>query len=664
MKKKIAYVLSLLMVFSLLSIKPIKAASNKITVSVDDTQTKIQVNNCGDEGTAELYAYGANEYYTADKIRGISKDVKATGTLIGEYDCGTNETFTRERYDANGRDSLYDKYYLVQDDEIIKGPIYATSITPENEENIKFKQASIKGLFNENSTNMKYAKDLGVSSITVNIDLASLLLSDANAEDQAIEFDSNGQKYYFSPSGVQHYDSIIQAASQKNMNVIGIVLVSSDAITKNIESALRYNDNHSPAFMGTNTSNDTGRDDYIAAMEFLAQRYSQSKDQGLIQTYVIGNEVDFTPYFYNCGKLNTFMEEYSRALRLSNLAVKKYSSQIQVVAPFTHYWRGDVRKLGKENKGGALKPYDIINWLAKYSNARGAYDWALAPHIYGVWNTSSQMAKKDVMSKGLTGSYKTSKYLTFTNVEILQSYLSQSALKYKGKLRSVYLTEAGMSSSTESTKSRKHQAMSLAQGYYKVAHLSFIKAFNYYRLKDESSEAKHELCLGLLDIKGKKKLSYNVFKYIDTYKGPIYADQYLKYMAYKKNGKTSLKNFTSWKSTMVVYTSSFNWNKTWNINKVIKTTLKSKAAGSVKSLRATRIRKNYIRINWGKSSKTSGYEVYVNGKKRKITSSRSYTITGLKRKTKYMIHVISYHKVNGKKYYGTSKRISVTTRKY
>ena len=109
---------------------------------------------------------------------------------------------------------------------------------------------------------------------------------------------------------------------------------------------------------------------------------------------------------------------------------------------------------------------------------------------------------------------------------------------------------------------------------------------------------------------------------------------------------------------------SFNWNKAWNINKVIKTTLKSRPVWSVKSFHATRIRKNYIRINWGKSSKTSGYEVYVNGKKRKTTSSRGYTITGLKRKTKYMIHVIPYHKVNSKKYYGTSKRISVTTRKY
>lgn len=663
MKKKLAYVLSLIMIFSLFTIIPVKASSQKMTVKVTDDQTLITVSNCGDDGKAQLYAYGANEYYTADQIRGISKDVKSTGTLIGEYDCGTNETFTRDRYDSDGRDTLYDKYYLVQDDEIIKGPIYATSISPENEDNIVFKQKSIKGLFNENSSDMTYAKDLGVSSITINFDLATIILAKQTTDsDDAISFDSNGKTYYFSKSGIAHYDQAVQAATSRKMNVIGIVLVSGDATDNQIDDQMRYDGNHSGTFMGTNTSNDTGRDDYIAAMEFLAQRYSQSKDQGLIQTYVIGNEVDFTPYFYNCGKLNTFMEEYSRALRLSNLAVKKYSSQIQVVAPFTHYWRGDVRKLGKENKGGALKPYDMINWLAKYTNARGAYDWGLAPHIYGVWNTSSQMAKKDVMSKGITGNYKTSDYVTFSNVEILQSYLSQSKLKYKGKLRSVYLTEAGMSSSTDTKKSRQHQAMSLAQGYYKVAHLSFIKAFNYYRLKDEPSEAKHDLRLGVIDLKGKKKLSYNVFKYVDTYKGSIYADQYLKYMAFKRNGKKSLKNFKSWKDTMTVYNSSFNWNKAWSMNKVIRSDLKAKAAGSVKSLRSSKTTRNSIKLTWGKSSKTSGYEVYVNGQKRKTTSSRSYTVKGLKHKTKYLIHVISYHKAGGKKYYGYSKNITVKTR--
>ena len=662
MKKKFAYVLSLFMLFSLLTIMPVNASSSKMTVSVDENHTTITVNNCGDDGTAELYAYGANEYYSADKIRGISKDVKSTGTLVGEYECGTNQTFTRDRYDTNGRDTLYDKYYLVQDGDIIKGPIYATNITPTNTNNIKFKQKSIKGLFNENSTNMKCASDLGASSITVNLDISTIMLSNNDSNDNVIEFESNGQKYYFSPSGVAHYDAIVKAASKKNMNVIGIILVSSNANYKNIDSSLRYNDDHSPAYMGTNTSNDTGRDEYIAAMEFLAQRYSQTKQQGLIQTYVIGNEVDFTPYFYNCGKLNTFMEEYSRALRLSNLVVKKYSSQIQVVAPFTHYWRGDVKKLGKENKGGSLKPYDMINWLAKYTNARGAYDWGIAPHIYGVWNTSSQMAKKDVMSKGINGNYKSSDYITFSNVEILQSYLSQSKLKYKGKLRSVYLTEAGMSSSTDTKKSRQHQAMSLAQGYYKVAHLSFIKAFNYYRLVDHKDEAKHNLRLGLIDLKGKKKLSYNVYKYIDTYKGSIYADPYLRYLSYKKNGKKTVKNFTSWKNAMTVYTSSFNWNKAWNMNKVIRSDLKSKKAGNVKGLRATSIRRNSVRLVWGKSSKTSGYEVYVNGSKRKTISSRSYTVTGLKHKKKYFLHVISYHKVNGKKYYGYSQKKIVKTR--
>ena len=46
-------------------------------------------------------------------------------------------------------------------------------------------------------------------------------------------------------------------------------------------------------------------------------------------------------------------------------------------------------------------------------------------------------------SKVLTSSYKTSPEITFTNLEVLDSYLGTSALKYNGKKRSVYLTESG-----------------------------------------------------------------------------------------------------------------------------------------------------------------------------------------------------------------------------
>ena len=148
--------------------------------------------------------------------------------------------------------------------------------------------------------------------------------------------------------------------------------------TNTYPTSLRYNSPKSKTTLGTNTSNATGRDYYIAMMEFLASRYSSST-HGYISTYVIGNEIDFTHYFYVTSSLNKYMEEYSRSLRLANLAVKKYGKNINVAVPFTHYWAKSSGQMFKECPTASFAPKKMLDWLAKQTNARGAYNWAIAP---------------------------------------------------------------------------------------------------------------------------------------------------------------------------------------------------------------------------------------------------------------------------------------------
>lgn len=555
-------------------------SSKGMQVSVSKNKVSINLNKVGTSGTAKVYAYGANEYQTNDKIRGISKDVKATGTLVGNYKCGSASTLTRDRYEKNGKDNLYDKYYVVKDHKILCGPVYASTIASAKKA-IAFKQTSIKGLMNDNLTDMTFANDLGAQSITVNIGLDSLLCANEDQNGKkltppadAYSIKVAGKTYYFSHEYVTYIDNLVIPASTRHMNVIGILCAwKNDDYTK-YPKALRYNSPKSKTLMGTNTSNDKGRDYLIATMEFLAKRYSQSAKTGLISNYVISNEIDFTHYFYDCGDLNTFMEEYSRTLRLSNLAVKKYAGDIKVTVPFTHYWKGDVDKLGKECPGESLKPCDMLNWLATYTNARGAYDWAIAPHCYGSIVTASNEAKSDVKFNALTGSYKTTKQITFSNFEVWDQILSQSKMKYNGKQREVYLTESGASSGKVTTEGKNQQAATLAQAYYKVAQMPFVKSYNYYRLQDNEAEAKNGLSCGLLDAKAKKKPAYEVYKFIDTKDSLKYSNPYLKYIDYKRNGNTEVNTangkIKSWKDTMVVYNSSYDWNRNWNMNNVYK----------------------------------------------------------------------------------------------
>lgn len=653
MKKLLTIVLTVFMTMSLLFINnnDVKAASSSMTVKVDKDNIVITLKNISKAGT--IYGYRANSYQAKDQYNGISK-LSSSDFTVGTYDPDTSgNTFTVSRYDEDGYDRLYDKYYLISyDNKIIKGPVYATSIDSVTK-NIKFTQKSKKGLFNENSSSIKYAQDLGASSITLNIDIGSLCYGTSYSSD-AIEFESNGKTYYFDKNAIQGYDQMIIPASKKGMNVIAIILAWSTAGEDTFPDSMRYPGWHQGMF-GTNTSTNGGMDQYIATMEFLANRYSQSADTGLISTYVIGNEVDFTNNFYNCKNLNTYMAEYERSLRLANNAVKKYAGDANVAISLTHYWNGDVKKLGKENKGYCLKPRAMLDWLAKVTNAQGAYDWALAPHCYAAVVTTSNPLNSDSSLKRTSGNYKTAKEVTYTNLEVLQAYLSQSKLKYKGKVRSAYLTESGVSSYKKSKESLQQQAAATAFSFLKVANISCIKSYNYYRLRDHKTEEKSHLTSGLLTSSNKKKPAYYVYKYADTLNFAHYANNYINYLSFAKNGNK--KNIYSYKKgkihsyldTMKVYNHS---NVSYSFKNALKSSLKKYYSGTPSGIRRVRKTRSSVTIKWNKTSLASGYRIIVNGKTVGTTKGRTYTVRNLPRKKKNKVRVQAYKTVRGKKYYG------------
>lgn len=566
MKKKfvLAGLLSLSMTVPMGIMPAAAKATTGMSVSASSNTISIKVTKPTSNG--RLYAYNVNEYPSGDKMRGISANVLKKGIDLGKISKGKSKTIKWQRYGEDGRDHLYNKYYILNGNKVVKGPIFATSIAAKYGK-VGFTQKSIKGIYTEdNLSNASYASDLKANSITYNLGLQNLIYSneDGNIPSDAIPFESNGQTFYFNKATVDDFDAKIKDASARGMNVIGVLIPWAQG--DQYPSYLRYKSPASKTTWGTNTSNGKGRDYYIAMVEFLANRYSQSKDQGYISTYVVGNEIDFTHYFYSTSNFNKYMEEYARSLRLSNLAIKKYASNANVAVPFTHYWAKSSGQVYKESPSPSFAPKKMLDWLAKYTNARGAYDWAIAPHPYGVINTKSNQAYYDTRTGAVNGNYKTSKELTFTNFEILDEYLSTKALKYKGKQRSVYLTESGASSGNMKSAARfNEQAGTLAMAYYKVANLKFVKSYNYYRLQDNAEEAKNSLTCGLLKPDGSKKPAYNVYKYIDTKSSNSKSKKYLKAISFYKDGKKKVsgKKLKSWKDAMPVYKTKFNWNKKW-----------------------------------------------------------------------------------------------------
>jgi len=585
--------------FPMISITAFAASSeDKVKVSASNSKITVKINGVGKSGNADVIRMNANEYYKGDNLSGVSVKKNSAGTKIGTYTCGQkNKTISFSRYAKNGVDYLYCKYYVVQNGKILYGPVYATDIYAP-QDNITYESFSKKGVFSETPSSYDYVVDLGCSYTSLNMNIAKLFYAneDKNGKpinnakrDDAIAFESNGKTYYFQKNVVNQFDSMISKYSKAGINVTLILVAFRSEDYSMFPYSFVYTEN-SGTCMGINTSNDMGRNYWIAAMEFLASRYSRSAKTGLVNNYVLGNEIDYA-FDYNRisdkrrESLDTYMEEYSRLMRLANLSVKKYCSDIKVTIPLTHSWAvsGWVNNNYRSDMYNSYVPKEMLDWLTAKTKAQGNYDWAIAPHCYGANLPQSRVSEIDtgmisIYDYVIAKDYNKTHYITFTNLEVLQQYLDLDKNRYNGETRKLYLTESGVSScygesNNNAYKDYENQAGYLASFYYKICHLDSVVAFNYYRLQDHETEAAAKACFGLLKCDGTKKISYDLYKYIDTEKTFDYANKYLDRVIFKKNGivySKANKNISNYYDTMDMVDAGFNWKSVWNEDKIIR----------------------------------------------------------------------------------------------
>lgn len=595
-------------------------ASNelKVKVSVSADTVTIKISSLGLGKTGTLISTNSNTYVSADANDGlVSKNV--SGTKIGTFKMNKSATFTLPRYE-NGYDRLYDKYYVIYDGVIIKGPVYATNIASKHTGAVEKVVPSKKGLVDElTEESFTAMEDLGGNWTAMNIDFTALILANETADGTPIDnsgkytdtIEVNGKTFYINKDYVDDLDYRLSKYEDMGVNVVGICIsfVSSEA-WHNYPRAMKYIDD-ARWTNGFNTSTEAGRDYYIACMEYLANRYSQGGN-GLICNYVIGNEVDYAydwfeiiPNKSKSGKklpprgekgmrtgeietraaFDTYMEEYARALRLANLAVKKYNSDVSVGISLSKEWaksKGEQKKSKTSSKWyDTYSPLKMLDWLNYYVKKGGDYDWSITPHNYPMkdGNTAAYETAYSTKTVYITGNVDKTPMITQNNLEVMQLYLNKSRLKYAGKVRELYFTENGSSSHSANRAptlaEQQTQAAAVAQYYFRAASLPSTKAIIYYKIVDRAQEGATSFKLGLIDVNGDKKLAYDVWKYIDTDQSIIYKkgvkDTYLNKITFKKGGKkynTSNGKIKTYRSVMPIVSSSFDWSKYWSIAKM------------------------------------------------------------------------------------------------
>ncbi len=594
-----------------------------MTSSVTSNKVELQISsdskNVG-SSTVNVVALKAYQYLEDDQFNGLSIDKiklnEVDDYVVGEYKLGTEKTIILDRFaDAGntaGYDNLYNKYYLVQDDKIVKGPIYTTEIEAKYNSVPVLSNKSKKGLFAEWNGLSTY-KDLGASHTVINIPIETLIhpneifedgeeveltLSEEDKENY-FEFVSNGKSYYFNKTLVKEWDKEIKSYYSLGSQITAIIIARPNSNEEQFPQKLTYApySTQNTTTMSLNTSNSYGFNYYIAVIEFLANRYSENNfANGYISNYVIGNEIDYAKDYNRISEkqasLDTYMEEYSRLMRLTNLATRKYSKDITVAIPTTHSWaQKGYSLIGDQVQ--AYVPKQMIEWLNTKTKMEGDYNWGLAPHVYGyhlaqagVYYLDTYKNPKSILgigdlsggrNVGITNDYNTTSKITFSNLELLDDYLNQDSLKFGNTVRSVYLTESGVSSfwNDQLYGGENIQAGIIASVYYKVSQLDSIKAFNYYRAFDNQTEAASYAVFGLVksDYQSTPSLeakpAYNVYKYIDTQYSQYVANKYLQYIEYfdkNQNLQRYNEGFTSYLDLLNVFGtkhdfSSFDWSK-------------------------------------------------------------------------------------------------------
>jgi len=584
---------------------------SKITISATGEKIKIEIKSLGLNNKGTLYRVEANDYLEADNISGlVDKNVK--GTKVGTFQMNKAKTYNLARLTSDGHDKIYDKFYVVSDGNIIKGPVYVTEIEALRE-NVTMDVPSKKGLVDElDDKSFSVAEDLGSNWTALNIDFTQMVLANEDANGKPIDnsnsnadtIDINGKTYYINSNYVSGLDYRVSKYTKMGVNVVGVVISFVETEAKNnYPRALKYIDD-ARWTNGFNTSTAAGRDYFIAGMEYLANRYSKG-NKGYICNYVIGNEVDYAYDWYEImpndsedGKklpprgskylrdgeietrasLDTFMEEYARTLRIANTAVKQYANDINVGTSLSKEWtksKGEQQgaKPTTNKRYDSYRPKEVLDWLNYYTKKCGDFDWSVTQHNYPVENGNAAATETGLTGKKpvVTGDPDTSTMITQSNLEVLQLYLDRKQNLHNGKAREIYLTENGSSSGSEvgthSPAMQKEQAAAVAQHYYRAASLPSVKAIIYYKINDRAAEGSTSFKLGLFDTDGNKKMAYDVWKYIDTSRSFEISKKYLGSISFLKNGEeysVAKGNINSYLDVMSTVSSDYNWAKVWN----------------------------------------------------------------------------------------------------
>ena len=486
-------------------------------------------------GADTVQAAGPGMAVTA-VISGTEVSVKASGTSVPASDDGMLYLFAEPVYsdaittsalasspaaanavfttplNANSADSrLYSKFIVAA----VRGGQYvplntgAYIVNPEAIANRTFgrTQAGKKGLIIDPAKlNNGELRDLGVKQTALTLPLSRFIGPTENPTYPTVNYSYNGRNYQFNGLVVAEYDNLFGTLTRNGIQITAQVLNPNDGRAPQLIHPLAK-DGFQCQYYTFNTAEKDGADYLAAAMAFIAERYSDGQ-HGRVDNWIIGNEVNKRHEwnYVAISDLNAYVNEYAEGFRICYNAIKSRNANAKVYICMDQQWDRNRPEAGKYDSKDFIDSFNAI------VSAGGNIDWALTSHQYPVPLTWAAYWTGDAYYKNLVKHNVSTAYMTMENIEVMTDYMcSPQLLAPDGQVRSILLTEVGYTT----TQGDDYACAAMVLGYQQAANNQHIDGMIMAGQTDHPVEIAQGLALGLNNVDGSHKGTYDCFKQLD-----------------------------------------------------------------------------------------------------------------------------------------------------
>ena len=376
-----------------------------------------------------------------------------------------------------------------------------------------------------------WAKDTDCDNVFFNLMVSTVI-------NGSTPYEYNGKTYYFSTGGCS---GDIAQATAAGINVT--VQIMLDEAAYNMDSSLVAKEARSSGhpYYTWNTKDKKAREKMEAMFCFLAETFGT--DERYVSNWILGNEVNADYAYHWRGSMSNddFISSYAYSYRVLYSAVRSVRSSSRVFICLDDMWTHN-------NVAGGIPSKTFLDtFVKKVNKLQKNVTWNVAFHPYtanifdpAFWDDSSSHGRS-----ALVTSSTNSPFVTMKNLNVLTNYVKNTY----GKEHRIIISEIGFNGAGSSNATK--QAASLAYAYNKAACNDMVDAFIIRAYEDAEAEANQGMYFGLKDQNGKKRASYNVFKYMNTKKAEKYTKKYV-----KTCGGSSWKSLVKGYSTKKLYTNN------------------------------------------------------------------------------------------------------------